>query len=116
MTEPQAIFTISILKQALKAIQKMPRTLQEEIYFDLEDLSLYGNTLKEPKVRDLGNGLKELRTTAQDGIGRSFFFFHIQKRIFVVHALHKKTQKTPKQDLELAKTRMKQIKEEFKHV
>lgn len=61
-------------------------------------------------MRDLGDSLKELRTTAQNGIARSFFFFHIGKQIYVIHTIQKKTQKTPKQDLDLAKQRMKQLK------
>ncbi|BCB16427.1 hypothetical protein JPHIA_13270 [Haemophilus influenzae] len=107
-------FSVHILTQVRKAISKMPQSLQEKIYFDLDDLETYGNELQEPKVRDLGNGLKELRTTAKEGIARSFFFFHIGKQIFVVHAIQKKTQKTPKQDLMLAKVRMKQLKDQLK--
>lgn len=103
-------FTVHILAQTKKAISKMPLSLQEKIYFDLDDLAVYGNDLQEPKVRDLGDSLKELRTSAKDGIARSFFFFHIGKQIYVIHAIQKKTQKTPKQDLHLAKERMQQVK------
>lgn len=112
MSKPK--FTVNILSVARKAILKMPQALQEQIFYDLDDLAVFGNELHEPKVRDLGNGLKELRTQSASGIGRSFFFFYIEKQIFVVHALHKKTQKTPKQDLDLAKTRMKQLKNQLK--
>lgn len=107
-------FKLHILVQAKKEIDKMPFSLKEKIYFDLDDLQEFGTALKEPKVRDLGDGLKELRSSAREGIGRSFFFFEVGKQIFVVHALHKKTQKTPKKDLDLAKSRMKQIKQQLK--
>lgn len=108
--EAKPAFTVHILTKTQKDISKMPQSLQEKIYFDLDDLSVYGNKLKEPEVRDLGNNLKELRTSAKDGIARSFFFFHIGKEIYVIHAIHKKTKKTPKKDLDLAKTRMRDLK------
>lgn len=110
---PQTEFTVHILAQTRKLIAKMPLSLQEKIYFDLDDLAVYGNQLQEPKVRDLGDSLKELRTRSKDGIARSFFFFHIGKQIYVIHAIQKKTQKTPKQDLDLAKERMKQLKNQL---
>lgn len=113
MVKIKSTFQVNILVQARKSISKLPQSLQEKIYFDLDDLAVYGNELQEPKVRDLGDGLKELRTSAKDGIARSFFFFYVGKQIYVVHAIQKKTQKTPKQDLDLAKTRMKQIKSQL---
>ncbi len=83
-----------------------PNHYKKKIYFDLDDLETYGNELQEPKVRDLGNGLR-LRTTAKNCSG---FLFHIVKQIFyLTHAIQKKPQKTPKQDLMLA-IRMKQLK------
>ncbi|THA04365.1 type II toxin-antitoxin system RelE/ParE family toxin [Rodentibacter pneumotropicus] len=111
--EIQPAFTVNILTQTRKVISKMPLSLQEKIYFDLDDLAVYGNELQEPKVRDLGDSLKELRTSAKDGIARSFFFFYVGKQIYVIHAIQKKTQKTPKQDLDLAKARMRQLKEQL---
>lgn len=111
--EIKPAFTVHILSKTRKVIAKMPLSLQEKIYFDLDDLAVYGNELQEPKVRDLGDSLKELRTSAKDGIARSFFFFHIGKQIYVIHAIQKKTQKTPKQDLDLAKERMRQVKQQL---
>ncbi|WP_439238682.1 type II toxin-antitoxin system RelE/ParE family toxin [Lonepinella sp. BR2919] len=107
------MFTLHLIKQAQKEILKMPATLRESTFESLKQLELQGNQLKEPNVRDMGDGLKELRASSKEGISRSFFFFHIGKQIYVVHVLHKKTQKTPKQDLDLAKQRMKAIKEQL---
>lgn len=115
MKQPKSVFTIHILKQANKAIQKMPVSLRNATLEEIKVLARLGNELKEPHVRDLGDGLKELKASSEAGISRSFFFFSIGKQIYIIHALHKKTQKTPKQDLDLAKSRMAQIKEELKN-
>jgi phage-related protein len=62
-----------------------------------------------PICRPLGTGLWELRSSLPSGrIARILFFFH-EGRIGVVHGFIKKTQKTPSDDLELARKRMKEM-------
>lgn len=50
-------------------------------------------------------GLWETRTTLKDGIARVFFTVS-DDRIVLLHGIIKKTQKTPKADIILAKRRM----------
>lgn len=62
-----------------------------------------------PLCRPLSAGLWELRSSLPSStIARVLFFFH-EGRIGVVHGFIKKTQKTPPADLELARTRMKEM-------
>lgn len=110
------MFSANIIKVALKELSKLPAGLKAEMVEVIEELEQVGTDLKEPKVRDIGNGLKELRVSAQEGIARGFFFFTVGKQLYVVHVLHKKTQKTPKLSLELANQRMKDIKRRLKNV
>ena len=56
-------------------------------------------------------GLQELRAISADGISRSFFFFSQGKQIYIVHIFQKKTQKTPKKEIEMAL----KIKEEYEN-
>jgi phage-related protein len=58
----------------------------------------------------MGNGLFEIRAKSQEGIGRSLFCMLKGKEIIILNSFVKKTQKTPKKELELAKKRMKEIK------
>ncbi|MDD0823914.1 type II toxin-antitoxin system RelE/ParE family toxin [Mannheimia sp. AT1] len=48
-------------------------------------------------------------------ISRSFFFFMKGKQAYIVHIFQKKSQKTPKQNLELAMNRMKKLKQELEN-
>ena len=62
-----------------------------------------------PVCRSLGNGLYEVRSDISDGkIARVIF---IVKRGYMVllHGFIKKTQKTPKQDIDMAAKRAKEI-------
>ncbi|MCD8213465.1 MAG: type II toxin-antitoxin system RelE/ParE family toxin [Campylobacter sp.] len=58
----------------------------------------------------MGKGLFELRVKGNDGIVRLFYVFQKDKKIYILHGFVKKTQKTPKKELEIAYTRMKGIK------
>jgi len=57
----------------------------------------------------VGGGLFELRPRGKEGIGRSFDCYLVGKRIVMVHAFIKKTQKTPESDLKLARKRVKEL-------
>jgi phage-related protein len=59
--------------------------------------------------RPLGKGLFEVRSRLSEGrIARMLFCFH-DNRIVLLHGFIKKTQKTPKPDLDLALKRQKQM-------
>jgi len=64
----------------------------------------YGWPIGMPIVRNLGNGLWEVRTSLKNRIARVIFFIH-NKKIVLLHGFIKKTQQTPKDDIELALTR-----------
>jgi phage-related protein len=57
----------------------------------------------------MGNGLFELRPRGKEGVGRVFYCFVVKKRIVILHAFVKKTQRTPKQELNIARKRMKEV-------
>jgi len=57
-----------------------------------------------PRVRKLDKDLWEIRTNLQDGICRVFFTVW-KKYMVLLHSIIKKSQKTPQQDLDLAKRR-----------
>ena len=78
--------------------------------FDL--VEEFGPNLGKPHTDSLGNGLFEIRAKGEEGIGRSLFCYMKGRNIIILHSFIKKTQKTPKQDLELALKRKKEIDNE----
>ena len=69
----------------------------------------YGPNLGMPHTRALGNGLFEIRAKAEEGIGRVFFCTMVGRKIIILHSFIKKTDKTPKRELEIALTRQKEV-------
>jgi phage-related protein len=65
--------------------------------------------LGEPHVKHLEGKLWELRLTGRDGIARALYVTAIGRRVVVVRAFVKKTQKTPRSEIELALQRAKEV-------
>lgn len=70
----------------------------------------YGPDLEMPHTRAMGDGLFELRLKAAEGISRVFFCTMVGKKIVILHQFIKKTDKTPRKELGIAKQRMKEVK------
>ena len=65
--------------------------------------------IHEPHVKHLNGKLWELRAKAPEGIARGIYVALTGRRVVVLHVFAKKTQKTPKAALELARERMKEV-------
>ena len=69
----------------------------------------FGCPVGMPICRPLGEGLWEIRSNLGDGtIGRIIFCI-IDGEMVLLHGFVKETQKTPKQDIELARKRRKEL-------
>lgn len=92
-----------------EAILDMPPKIQARMLKLLELIEKHGANLGPPHTEPMGDGLFEIRAKAQEGIGRSLYCYLKGKRIIVLHAFIKKTQKTPKQDIGLARLRKAEV-------
>lgn len=61
-------------------------------------------------VKHLEDKLWELRLRGKDGIARAIYVTAVKRRVVIVRVFVKKTQKTPKHELELARQRAKEVK------
>ena len=69
-----------------------------------------GPNLGKPYTASMGKGLYEIRARGKEGIGRSLFCTVKGKEVIILHSFIKKTRKTPKKELDLARKRMKEVK------
>jgi phage-related protein len=89
----------------LKAMDPIERL---EIGADLQRMQ-YRWPVGMPLCRALGNGLWEVRTNLPGRtIARVFICFH-DGVLFALHGIIKKTQKTPEEELAIARRRMQEV-------
>lgn len=73
----------------------------------IEDYGL--EQMREPHVKHLDGKLWELRAKSAEGIARGLYVTVTGRRVVVLHAFEKKSEKTPPRALALARERMKEI-------
>ena len=73
---------------------------------DIKDVE-FGWPIGKPLAASLGRGLWEVRSNIRDGIARVIFYV-AGNQMILLHGFVKKTQKTPKPDLDLGFKRMKE--------
>lgn len=74
-------------------------------------MEIFGPDLGMPHTRAMGNGLFELRLKAAEGIARVFYCTLVGRRIVMLHHFIKKSEKTPRNELEKARRRMNEVKD-----
>lgn len=102
---------ISYLRPALKDILKFPEDVRADLIDALAQLDT-GLKLSMPLSRpmpSIGKGVHELRLKDASGIYRVIYVFVSQNDIWVIHGFKKTTEQTSKQDIELAKKRLKEV-------
>ena len=71
----------------------------------------FGSNLGMPHTRAMKDGLFELRIKGKEGIARVFYCTVVDQRIVMLHGFITKSQKTPKKELNIARQRMAEVKE-----
>ena len=77
--------------------------MQAKMFRELELLETFGNELREPHSKPLGDGIYEIRAKVASDITRVLYFFVVNKKIILTNGFVKKTQKTPDSEITLAK-------------
>ena len=71
----------------------------------LEILQEKGNLLREPYSKHLEDGIFEIRGKVGTVISRVLYFFFYVRKIILTNGFIKKSQKTPKKEIQMAKNR-----------
>ncbi len=106
-------WTVSYYNDAvMRKILELPKTLLAKYLRTVDLIEMFGANLGEPHTKAFGGGLFEIRLKGQEGIARVFYCTAVGKEIIILHSFIKKDQKTPLKELELARSRLKEIKNE----
>ena len=81
--------------------------MRAKIYGLMSILQEKGNMLREPYSKHLEDGIFELRCKFGSDITRVLYFFYYEGKVIMTNGFVKKTQKTPKEEIQIAKDRRK---------
>ena len=84
-------------------ILSLDSKMQAKMFRELDLLETFGNQLCEPHSKPLGDGIYEIRAKVASDITRVLYFFVVNKKIILTNGFVKKTQKTPDNEIALAK-------------
>lgn len=97
-------------KDVEKFVLELPFSLSAR-YLKLLDLMLvFGPNLGMPRTKAMSNGLFEMRVKGKEGIARVFYCTLVGQQIVILHGFIKKSQKTPKKELQIAQRRLAEVK------
>lgn len=106
------MWTVETLNEAVDAeIEALPKDLRARLVrvtMLIESVGL--ETLPHDTVKHLEGKLWEIRVKAASGISRAIYVTASGRRVVIVRAFVKKTQKTPQRELVIARTRAKEVK------
>lgn len=88
---------------------KWPTKLLAKYLRIADMIEQFGPDLGMPFTKAMGNGLFEVRAKAKEGIGRAFFCIIVNQEVVILHSFIKKTEKTPKKDLDTARKHMQEV-------
>ena len=66
--------------------------------------------VREPYVKHIEGPIWEMRLRGRDGIARALYVTATGRRVMILRAFAKKTQKTPRREIELARRRAKEVR------
>jgi toxin-antitoxin system, toxin component, relE family len=88
----------------------LPAKHQAKAFREIDLLAEFGNALKEPYVKHIDGEIWELRIKFSSDISRIFYFMWRANTIVLLHGFIKKTQKTPRPEIEIAQKRLRDYK------
>ena len=101
---------LDLIPEAERELRAMPPDIIARFARVVELVAQHGpREVGMPHIRHLEDRLWEVRLTGRDGIARAVYVARIGQRLTVLHVFIKKTQKTPRRALALARARLRSL-------
>lgn len=97
--------------KARAVLKSFPENVRRELgkaIFDLQKGAKLSLPISRP-MPAVAPGVEELRVKDRTGAYRAFYFKKLAGAVLILHAFEKKTTKTPRREIDLARTRLKEM-------
>ena len=107
-------WSVEILDERVREeLAALPSDMKARFRRIVELIQGYGlERVHEPHLKHLEGRLWEMRMKGRDGISRAIYVTAMGRRVVVVRVFVKKTQKTPRRELDIALERAKEVKDQ----
>lgn len=96
--------------EAIAEVKALPRDMQSKFERIVQMIEANGlEKMREPYVKHVEGKIWEMRMIGRDGIARSLYMTAVGRRVLVLRTFIKKTQKTPRAEIEIALKRAKDV-------
>jgi len=103
-------WVVEVLDIAVLELRALPEDMQAHFSRVVQLIQTLGlERMREPWIKHLEDRLWEIRLSGRDGIARAIYVTARGLRVVVVRAFVKKTQKSPKGELDIARRRAKEV-------
>jgi phage-related protein len=103
-------WVVELLDIAVPELRALPEDMQAHFSRVVQLIQTLGlERMREPWIKHLEDRLWEIRVSGRDGIARAIYVTARGRRVVVVRVFVKKTQRTPKSELDIARRRAKEV-------
>jgi phage-related protein len=103
--------TLAFIGDSLKQLRAFSTAARQEIGYQLHKIQIGAQPDDFKPMPSIGPGVQELRIWDTSGTYRVIYTARFQDTVYVLHAFHKKSAQTAQSDIDLAKSRYKQVQE-----
>ena len=102
---------ITFLGDSLTRLRDFPEEARSEAGYQLSEVQQGNDPSDWKPMKTVGAGVREIRVRDATGAFRVIYLATLLDRVLVLHAFQKKTQATPRKDIELAARRLREWKD-----
>lgn len=100
---------VCFLGDSLKCIRDFPDDARHDVGYQLDKVQRGDQPEDFKPMPGIGKGVEEIRVSEPSGAYRVIYVARRAEAVYVLHAFQKKTQATPKKDLEVARHRFRML-------
>jgi phage-related protein len=100
---------IEFIGNSLDALRSFPLEARQDTGYQLDKVQRGLEPDNWKPMNTIGSGVKEIRVTDEQGQFRVIYIAKLIDAIYVLHCFKKKTQKTSLADIDLARSRYKEL-------
>ena len=107
-----AIKPVRFLGDSLKRIRGFPTDVKQDCGYQLDKVQRGQQPDDFKPMPSIGKGVEEIRVWDDSGTYRVVYTARLADVVYVLHAFQKKTQRTPRRDIDIARARFDELKRE----